>query len=79
MQQGICQWELAQRAGISESLLSKIETGRVHPSHSVMVKLANAIGIPPYALQEPIDCIQTFEANLVARTPRNDIENGIRA
>jgi hypothetical protein len=38
MQQGIRQWDLAQRAGISESRLSKIETGRIVPSSSIILQ-----------------------------------------
>lgn len=42
---GIPQWELAKSSGISESMLSRIETGRLVPSTDVARLLAQTIGV----------------------------------
>ena len=39
--------DLARRAGISYSYLSQIEGGRRHPSSPVLVRIAEALGLPP--------------------------------
>lgn len=54
MQQGLLQWDLAQRAGMSESRLSKMETGKIRPSDAVLGKLAVVLGIPVEVLQEDV-------------------------
>jgi len=41
---GLNQFELAQRIGISESTISKIETRRVTPARDVQQRIAAALG-----------------------------------
>jgi transcriptional regulator with XRE-family HTH domain len=41
----LSQEELAERAGITSQYLSRLENGRHDPSLSVLVKLANALGV----------------------------------
>ena len=41
---GLSQFELAQRVGISESTISKIETRRVNPAREVQQRIAVALG-----------------------------------
>ncbi len=43
LQRGLLQWELAQMAGIPESNLSKIETGRMHATEETLTKIASIL------------------------------------
>jgi len=43
---GIRQGELAARAGVSQSMLSLIETGRRQPSMALIQKLSEAMDVP---------------------------------
>ena len=51
----ISQATLAQECGIFRTYLSRIESGKCNPSLSVMVALADALDMPPYALFVPIE------------------------
>jgi DNA-binding XRE family transcriptional regulator/mannose-6-phosphate isomerase-like protein (cupin superfamily) len=44
---------LAERCGVSRSLISQIETGRISPSLDVVRRLAGALGVPIAALFGP--------------------------
>ena len=46
------QWDVARRAGIAESYLSKIETGRVTPKPQVLARIAEVLGVNPESLVE---------------------------
>lgn len=71
MQHGLRQWDLARLIGISESSLSKIETGRIRPSGIVLGKLAAALGVSSEILQEPVANPPAFRADVpVERTGR---------
>ncbi len=45
LHRGLRQIDLSRRVGVSESYLSKIETGRVAPSDVLLVKLAEALDV----------------------------------
>ena len=47
--------ELAQRAGLSQGMLSKIENGQTSPSLSTLAALADALGLPISTLFSPLD------------------------
>ena len=49
-QYNMSQSELARRAGISQSLLSDIESGKVNPTIKTLTKLAKALKVPITAL-----------------------------
>ncbi len=51
MEQGLRQMDVARRVHLSESQLSKIETGRVDPSHEDLAKIAAALGVAPEELR----------------------------
>ncbi len=51
----ITQEALAEQCGIYRTYMSRIETGRCNPSLTVMVALAVALDVQPYALLVPID------------------------
>ena len=45
LQRGLLQWDVARRAGLAESLLSRIENGRILPSAAMIDALARALGV----------------------------------
>ena len=49
----VTQAELAQRAGMSESTLSRIETGQQAPRISTVRRIAEALGVAPAELLAP--------------------------
>lgn len=49
----ITQWELAQKIGVSQSTISKIEKGLLIPSLDMFIKLVNTLNCSPnYLLQD---------------------------
>jgi transcriptional regulator with XRE-family HTH domain len=51
MSKGLKQIDLARLAGITEILISRIETGRSKPTPEVVAKIANALGVPASQLE----------------------------
>ena len=49
---GLTQPVLADKAGIEQSYLSKLENGRSKPSEEVLERLAEALEVTPEALQQ---------------------------
>ncbi len=47
MQRGITQWELARRAGMPESKLSRVENGRIPLTPELAARLARELGVSP--------------------------------
>lgn len=45
MEQGLRQMDVAREIGVSESQLSKIETGRIEPSEEILARIAEALRI----------------------------------
>ena len=45
MEQGLRQMDVARKIGVSESQLSKIETGRIEPSEEILARIAEALRI----------------------------------
>ena len=54
-EQGVERKELADRAGISYSYLAEIENGNKPPSSSVLVVLAEALGLRPHQIHATAD------------------------
>ena len=54
-EQGVERKELADRAGISYSYLAEIENGNKPPSSSVLVVLAEALGLRPHQIHAAAD------------------------
>ena len=44
LREGITQQQLSERSGISQANISRIETGKMHPSIDVLKKLADGLG-----------------------------------
>lgn len=53
LQLGLPLWEVARRAGISESCLSRIERERIKPSGEVLAKISQALGLPAPGTDNP--------------------------
>ena len=51
----LSQQELAERAGITRAALSRIETGLSEPHPRTVRKLAEALGVGPEDLMEPLE------------------------
>jgi transcriptional regulator with XRE-family HTH domain len=64
-QQGFSQAELAEKAGISITFLSKIERGIKFPTSDTLSGLANGLGIEVYQLfrndESPVEQLKLFE------------------
>lgn len=52
-QKGWTKLELAKQTGLSDSHISQIENGRRNPTLPTLKKLAGALGVPYYELQNP--------------------------
>lgn len=50
---GWTQEKLAERAGLHENYISRLENGHQEPRVSVVRKLATALGVPPGKLLDP--------------------------
>ena len=55
LRSGMRQWDLAKQIGISETQLSKIETGRVKPGRDLLVRIAAALGVAWETLESDED------------------------
>lgn len=51
LQRGLRQWDVARAAGVTESYLSRLETGRVEPSSELLERLAAVLGVSPQTLR----------------------------
>lgn len=54
MQKGLRQFDVAKQVDISESYLSKIETGRVLPKLEILEGIASVLGVPTAELDVAI-------------------------
>src|SRR5215218_9057472 len=71
---------LAEQCGVSRSLVSQIETGRISPSLDVVRRLAAALGVPIAALFGPLDGHSPADAphTAGAAVVRRDERKGLR-
>ena len=58
---------LARRVGISQAQISRLENGKQGFRSSTLVKIAEALGIPPFFLFMADDEWETYQAGLEAR------------
>lgn len=45
LQKGLRQWDIARQVGVTESFVSKIETGRVRPCNKLLEKIATVLEV----------------------------------
>ncbi len=50
---GLSQADVHRRTGLAQSYISEVETCVSNPSLEIMVKLANAVGVPLHELLKP--------------------------
>ena len=55
MRCGLRQMDLSRQIGVSESYLSKIETGRVTPSRFLLARMAEALYVAVFDLEGEIE------------------------
>lgn len=68
---------LGKRAGISQAQISRLENGKQGFRSSTLIKIAEALGIPPFYLYMSNDEWETYQAGLQARgRPRIDVPAG---
>ena len=48
---GLLQWDLARRVGISETVLSKAESGRLDLDQATLAKISQILSVPPADLR----------------------------
>jgi predicted transcriptional regulator len=72
-QAGLTQQELARRAGVSQSLIAKLEAGRIDPSFSKAKKLFEALS----ATRPGIKAEEVMNKNLITATPTDPLKKSI--
>lgn len=55
---GMTQAELAEKAGLDQPHISRIETGKFGPNAMTVGKIANALGVAPQAIDPSLDDIK---------------------
>ena len=58
----LTQAELAEKAGVSEVTINRLENGRHAPRFSTVRKLAAALGVPPTDLMAPAEAAEQGKA-----------------
>ena len=64
---GLTTISLARRVGVSQAQISRLENGEQGFRSSTLVKIAEALGIPPFCLFMTDDEWETYQAGLEAR------------
>jgi transcriptional regulator with XRE-family HTH domain len=77
---GLSQRELAERAGMPQSTVARIETERLNPRWDTVVRLLDAAGFEAIALPRPGDGVdRTVIRELLKLSPRQRIEQAVSA
>lgn len=71
MEQGLTLRALAARADISPSMLSQVETGKIHPSVTTLYSLVSLLGV---SLDKPFELTPTEDLQEAARAPTDVVE-----
>lgn len=72
---GLTQTELANRSGVSQSLIAKIESGRIDPTYSKTQKIFAALS--DLERKEEIKAEQIMTAKLISVAPSDSIKEAI--
>ncbi len=72
---GLTQAQLSKRAGVSQSLIAKVEAGRLDPTYSNAVKLFNAIN--EFEKKTEIKAEEIITPKLITVTPDSTIKGTI--
>jgi transcriptional regulator with XRE-family HTH domain len=74
---GISQMDLAERAGLSTSLIAAIETENKFPSSTSIMKLSDALGLEPYQLFIDPETDKKTEAYIGLGKLKKQIKSGV--
>ncbi len=72
---GITQSELAKRAGVSQSLIAKIESGRLDPTYSNAKKIFTALG--DMQKKEELHAKDVMNQKVISISPHDDIKQTV--
>ena len=71
---GITMISLGRRVGVSQAQISRLENGKQGFRSGTLLKIAEALGIPPFFLLMTEDEWETYQAGLEARgRPRTEV------
>lgn len=72
---GLTQGELANRAGVSQSLIAKIEAGRLDPTYSKTKRIFEAIDT--FGKKKELRAEQIMNRHIISVKPNDDIKSAI--
>ena len=73
---GMSQTELANRAGVSQSLIAKIESGRIDPTYTKAMKIFDALS--DLEKKEEVKAGQIMTSRIISIVPNASIKEAIR-
>lgn len=73
---GLTQTELAKKANVSQSLIAKIESGKIDPTFTKTKKIFEALDY--LQNKEEIKAIELMNKNIISITPNEDINETIK-
>jgi predicted transcriptional regulator len=73
---GLTQGELANRAGVSQSLIAKIEAGRLDPTYSNAKKIFSAIDL--LGKKKELKAAEMMSRHIISVKPGDDIKEAIK-
>ena len=71
----LTQIELAQRSGVSQSMIAKIESGHLEPTYSNAIKIFNALN--NISKEKELTAKDIMEKNIISVTPDQEIKKTI--
>ncbi len=75
---GLTQTELARLSGVSQSLIAKIEKGRVEPSYSVAKKIFMALERKMHENHEVLKAQDICTRDIISVSPEDPVEKAIK-
>lgn len=73
---GITQSELAKMAGVSQSLIAKMESGLIDPAYSKMKKIFGALDA--ISREKEVKAFEIMNKNIISLNPTDSIKNAIK-
>ena len=75
-QLGLTQIQLANLAGVSQSLIAKLESGRIDPSYSKVMQIVTALQHEQNKEKRTVEQIMT--KSIASISPSDDVEKAIK-
>ncbi|MBS3131867.1 CBS domain-containing protein [Candidatus Woesearchaeota archaeon] len=73
---GLTQMQLAKQAGVSQSIIAKIESGKIDPTYSKVKKIFEAISY--FEKKQETNAEQIMNAKVISVSPGEDIKEAIK-